>query len=86
MIINNAGIGGGGQPVWAMSDNDYERTLQINFFGVVYGTRAFLPQLLANGEGAIVNVSSVVWPSRHAQLVWITAWPPILPCAVLKNH
>ena len=59
VIINNAGIGGGGQPVWAMSDNDYERTLQINFFGVVYGTRAFLPQLLANGEGAIVNVSSV---------------------------
>ena len=59
VIINNAGIGGGGQPVWAMTDNDYERTLQINFFGVVYGTRAFLPQLLANDEGAVVNISSV---------------------------
>jgi butyryl-CoA dehydrogenase len=59
VVINNAGVGGGGQPVWAMADQDYERTLQINFFGVVYGTRAFLPQLLANGEGAIVNVSSV---------------------------
>lgn len=59
VVINNAGVGGGGQPVWAMQDADYERTLQINFFGVVYGTRAFLPQLLANGEGAIVNISSI---------------------------
>lgn len=59
VVINNAGVGGGGQPVWAMEDHDYERTLRINFFGVVHGTRAFLPQLLANGEGAIVNVSSI---------------------------
>lgn len=59
LVINNAGVGGGGQPVWAMEDRDYERTLRINFFGVVHGTRAFLPQLLANGEGAIVNVSSI---------------------------
>ena len=59
VIINNAGVGGGGQPVWAMDDQSYERTLQINFFGVLYGTRAFLPQLLANDEGAVVNISSV---------------------------
>ena len=59
VIINNAGVGGGGLPVWAMENQTYEHTMQINFFGVVYGTRAFLPQLLANGEGAIVNVSSV---------------------------
>ena len=59
MIINNAGIGGGGQPVWAMPEGQYERTLQVNFLGVVYATQAFLPQLLANGEGAIVNISSV---------------------------
>lgn len=59
VIINNAGVGGGGMPVWLNSDEAYERTMQINFFGVVYGTRAFLPQLLSNGEGAVVNVSSV---------------------------
>lgn len=58
-IVNNAGVGGGGAPVWAMTDADYERTLRINFFGVLYGTRAFLPQLFANGEGAVVNVSSI---------------------------
>ncbi|MGH6646618.1 SDR family NAD(P)-dependent oxidoreductase [Aquabacterium sp.] len=59
VVINNAGVGGGGKPVWAMDDDVYARTLQVNFFGVLYGTRAFLPQLLANGEGAVVNVSSV---------------------------
>lgn len=59
VVINNAGISGGGLPVWLKDDTAYERTMQVNYFGVVYGTRAFLPQLLANGEGAIVNVSSV---------------------------
>lgn len=59
IIINNAGIGGGGVPVWAMDTDFYAKTMQVNFFSVVYGTQAFLPQLLANQEGAIVNVSSV---------------------------
>lgn len=59
VLINNAGIGGGGIPVWDMPEAVYEHTIQINLFGVIYGTRAFLPQLLANGEGAIINISSV---------------------------
>jgi short-subunit dehydrogenase len=59
VIINNAGIASNGLPVWLKDEADYERTMQVNFFGVLYGTRAFLPQLLENGEGAVVNVSSV---------------------------
>lgn len=59
VIINNAGVSGEGRPVWALSDDSYERVMGINFWGVVHGTRAFLPQLLANGEGAVVNVSSI---------------------------
>ncbi len=59
VVINNAGIEGATAPVWATDEADYERVMGINFFGVVYGTRAFLPQLQANGEGAIVNVSSI---------------------------
>jgi butyryl-CoA dehydrogenase len=31
----------------------------VNLWGVVHGTRAFLPQLFENGEGAVVNVSSI---------------------------
>jgi len=59
IIINNAGIGGGGAPVWVQVNGQYHTTMQVNFFAVVYITKAFLPQLLANQEGAVVNVSSV---------------------------
>jgi len=58
ILINNAGIGGAGVPTWCMNPEQYERVLRINLFGVVYGTQAFLPQLITNNEGAIVNVSS----------------------------
>lgn len=59
IIINNAGIGGGGAPVWVQDNGQYHTTMQVNFFAVVYITKAFLPQLLANQEGAVVNISSV---------------------------
>lgn len=59
VVINNAGIGGGGAPLWAQESSQIHTTMNVNFFAVVNMTRAFLPQLLANQEGAIVNVSSV---------------------------
>lgn len=59
VIINNAGIGGGGAPVWAQGMDQFQLTMNINFFAVVNVTKAFLPQLLSNQEGAVVNVSSV---------------------------
>ena len=42
-----------------MSYDDFEWLVNINFWGVVYGTKAFLPHLKAAGEGHVVNVSSV---------------------------
>lgn len=68
VVINNAGIEGSGQPVWATEDRDYERVMGVNFYGVVHGTRAFLPHLLGT-RGALVNVSSLfglVGPPSHA--------------------
>jgi short-subunit dehydrogenase len=37
----------------------YERTLAVNLFGVIHGTKAFLPHLVASGDGHVVNVSSL---------------------------
>lgn len=68
VIINNAGIAGVGKPVWATPLADIERVMRINFYGVVHGTQLFLPQLVANGEGAVVNVSSIfglIGPPNH---------------------
>jgi len=39
--------------------DDFERVMNVNFWGMVYGTKAFLPYLKAAGEGHIVNISSV---------------------------
>jgi len=59
VIVNNAGVEGGGRPCWGVETATMERVMSINFYGVVFGTRAFLPHLLDNGEGAVVNISSV---------------------------
>jgi NAD(P)-dependent dehydrogenase (short-subunit alcohol dehydrogenase family) len=58
LIINNAGVALGAT-VEAMSYEDFEWLMNINFWGVVYGTKAFLPHLKESGEGHIVNLSSV---------------------------
>jgi NAD(P)-dependent dehydrogenase (short-subunit alcohol dehydrogenase family) len=58
LIVNNAGVALAAT-VAAMSYEDLEWLMSINFWGVVYGTKAFLPHLTAAGEGHVVNMSSV---------------------------
>ena len=58
LIINNAGVGLG-ETVEAMSYENFEWLMNINFWGVVYGTKAFLPYLKQSGDGHIVNISSI---------------------------
>ena len=58
LVFNNAGVALGAT-IEAMSYEDFEWLMDINFWGVVHGTKAFLPHLIAAGEGHIVNLSSV---------------------------
>ncbi len=58
VVFNNAGVGLG-STIEAMSYADFEWPMNINFWGVVYGSKAFLPHLKASGEGHIVNLSSL---------------------------
>ena len=58
LIINNAGVALGAT-VESMSYEDFEWLMNTNFWGVVYGTKAFLPYLKQSGEGHVVNLSSV---------------------------
>lgn len=58
LIINNAGVAVS-QTVAELTYDDFEWIMGINFWGMVYGTKAFLPHLLQNNEGHIVNVSSI---------------------------
>ncbi len=59
VVINNAGIAGSMLPGAETSVKDHERVFAVNFYGVVHGTLAFMPQLEANAEAALVNVSSI---------------------------
>ncbi len=58
LVFNNAGVALGAT-VEGMRFEDFEWLMRINLWGVVHGTKAFLPHLIASGEGHIVNVSSV---------------------------
>jgi len=58
LVFNNAGVALGAT-VEGMSYEDLEWLMGINFWGVVHGTKAFLPHLKASGEGHVVNISSV---------------------------
>ena len=70
LVVNNAGVAMLGAMVESMSYQDFEWLMNINFWGVVYGTKAFLPHLKTSGEGHIVNVSSafglISFPSQSA--------------------
>ena len=57
-VYNNAGIAYNGNVVKS-EFKDIERVIDVDFWGVVNGTKAFLPHVIASGDGHIVNVSSV---------------------------
>jgi NADP-dependent 3-hydroxy acid dehydrogenase YdfG len=57
-IYNNAGIAYTGD-VDISQYKDIERVMDVDFWGVVNGTKAFLPHLVASGDGHVVNVSSL---------------------------
>jgi NAD(P)-dependent dehydrogenase (short-subunit alcohol dehydrogenase family) len=64
LVFSNAGIGGGGSFV-GDSRQEWERTFAVDWWGVYYCARAFLPLLIASGDGVLVNTSSVngLWAS-----------------------
>jgi NAD(P)-dependent dehydrogenase (short-subunit alcohol dehydrogenase family) len=62
VLCNNAGVsGGGGKPIWAQSQADWDWVMGVNFWGVMNGVRAFVPGMIAHGEeGHVVNTSSIL--------------------------
>jgi NADP-dependent 3-hydroxy acid dehydrogenase YdfG len=57
-IYNNAGIAFFGD-VEVTAFKDIERVMDVDYWGVVNGTKAFLPHLIASGDGHVVNISSM---------------------------
>ena len=57
-VYNNAGIAYNGD-LEKSEFKDIERVMDVDFWGVVNGTKAFLPHVIASGDGHIVNISSL---------------------------
>ena len=58
LVVNNAGVAVMAT-VEDLTYEDFDWIVGINFWGVVHGTKAFLPHLIASGDGHLVNISSV---------------------------
>jgi NAD(P)-dependent dehydrogenase (short-subunit alcohol dehydrogenase family) len=58
LVHNNAGVGLGG-PIWDVSEEDWRWILGVNLWGVIHGVRTFVPLLIEQGEGHVVNTASV---------------------------
>ena len=59
LVINNAGVALASGPLWTTPLEDFKWLMNINFYGVLYGTKAFLPILEKTDWGHIVNISSL---------------------------
>jgi len=58
VVVNNAGVSHTG-PITEMEYADFDWLMGVNFWGVVHGTKEFLPHLIASGDGHLVNISSL---------------------------
>ena len=60
VLCNNAGVGGGAnEGVWNAPQAEWDWVLGVNFYGVLYGIRHFVPRMLAGSQqGHIVNTAS----------------------------
>lgn len=58
VVCNNAGVALTA-PVWETTVADWQWTLGVNLWGVIHGIRVFVPRLIAQDEGHVVNTASV---------------------------
>ena len=73
IVANNAGIGYTGVPLHEVPDEDFDWVFAVNTFGVIHGIKAFVPKILAHGEGGyVLNTASIaglhVMPGWHQSL------------------
>ena len=58
VVVNNAGVALAGD-LTSLCYDDIEWIVGVNFWGVLHGTKEFLPHLIASGDGHLVNISSL---------------------------
>ena len=73
LLVNNAGIMGPSCPTWECPVDGWQETLDVNLTAQMVACKSAVPQMLTQGGGVIVNMSSVAgrhaWPTRAAYAV-----------------
>ncbi len=73
ILVNNAGVTHLPTPLEEVSEADFDRVFAVNMKSVYLTARAFVPQMKANGTGAILNVASTAGLSPRPNLNWYNA-------------
>ena len=58
IMVNNAGIGGGGSKVEDTTVEEWDETMNVNAKGVFFGTKTAIAEMRKTGGGSIINISS----------------------------
>jgi 3-oxoacyl-[acyl-carrier protein] reductase len=59
ILVNNAGVGAFSQPLHKFAPEDWDRVLNTNLRGVYFAIRAFVPLMIRNRSGHVINISSL---------------------------
>jgi NAD(P)-dependent dehydrogenase (short-subunit alcohol dehydrogenase family) len=59
VVCNNAGVGSRAGAAWELTQGDWDWTVGVNLSGIIHGVRAFVPRLVEQGEGHVVNTASI---------------------------
>jgi NAD(P)-dependent dehydrogenase (short-subunit alcohol dehydrogenase family) len=73
VVCNNAGVATYSKPTWEMDELDWQWVLGVNLWGVIHGIRSFVPTLIAQGHGHVVNTASIVGLSVGPEIAPYTA-------------
>jgi NAD(P)-dependent dehydrogenase (short-subunit alcohol dehydrogenase family) len=73
ILVNNAGVGPKPTPVQEMSEEEWDRVMDINARGVFLCSRAFVPRVIESDHGRIINTSSIVGQSGFPLVIQYVA-------------
>ena len=69
ILVNNAGITGRSFPIWELSDEDWQRVIDVDLTSVFFCCRAAVRVMLPQGAGRIINIASIAGKEGNPTLV-----------------
>ena len=69
VLVNNAGITGRSFPIWELSDEDWQRVIDVDLTSVFFCCRAAVKAMLPQGSGRIINIASIAGKEGNPTLV-----------------